>query len=74
MVELLFFHFRVTNSKLKIKFQFELLNRKIKIKADFRNEILYNSELFEKNISMLDPMIILDLQDIDARNRYCLCS
>ena len=74
MVELLFFHFRVTNSKLKIKFQFELLNRKIKIKADFRNEILYNSELFEKNISMLDLMIILDLQDIDARNRYCLCS
>ena len=41
------------------------------INKEYWNEILYNSEMFEKNVGMLDFVIL----DIDlALNRYCLRS
>ena len=78
MVKLLFYHFRVTNSRLKNKrHYFELLVQRIKknlefeVARNFFTEMTYNSELFQKNVDVLN---LVEL-DIDlALNRYCLRS
>ena len=78
MGKLLFYHFRVTNSRLQNKkFHFELLIRKMKeqnldfeIARDVFIELKYYTiqNYLEKNIGMLDFVILhIDL----ASNRYC---
>ena len=67
MVKLLFFYLQVANSILKNKkLLFELLFRKVKKHYLFSsynysrflcwNDILYDSELFKKNIAMFDEI------------------
>ena len=77
MAKLLFYHFRVTNTKLKNKkLYFELLIQKMK-EQNLDSKSLeisllkwkYYSILFEKNVGMLD-FVILDLGL--ALNRYCI--
>ena len=76
MGKLLFFYFRVTNSKLKNKkIYFKLLIRKTKkqnldfeVTRDFLQNETYNSELNGKNVGILD----FEILDIDhAPTRYC---
>ena len=76
MGKLLFYHlprsWKIKN--VTSSYQFKKWKNKILISKSlkiFFIEILYNSELFEKNAGMLDVVIL----DIDlAFNRYCLWS